>query len=92
MKKVITYCGFLIFSSLILMAGECKKDKVDNFDDCISAQKHYYEKLLIYGCTSTEPTDARSRVVSDCNGSKVDKADYLEDVCSEGGTPNYNCD
>jgi len=92
MKKAIWYYGTLIFFSMILMSGECKKDQVDNCDDCIAAQKHYFEKLLIYGCDSEEPAEARDGVVNDCNGTKVDKASYLEDVCMDSGTPTYDCD
>lgn len=75
------------------MSGECNgPDVVEDCDACISAQKHYYERLVTYGCDPTEPADARATVVKDCDGSMSDKASYLEGVCSSGGTPAYDCE
>ncbi len=74
---------------MILMSGSCEKM---NCDDCIDSQRHYFDKLLLFGCDSDEPADARDRVDADCNKTKTDKAAYLEQVCNDNGTPSYDCD
>ena len=92
MKNRIISIILIVFLGVLLMSGTCKKKKVDNCDVCISAQQHLFQRLLTYGCDSEEPEDARTAVYNDCDGTKVVKVSYLEDVCNEGGTPDYNCD
>lgn len=85
LKKIVMFVFLLIIFSNI----SCKRQDFDACEECIAAQRHYFEKLTEYNCNTTITAEARNDVLAKCNNNRVA---YLEGLCGGTEVPTYDCD
>ncbi len=80
--------ALLIILTTFASCDLLEEEEID-CDECIAAQKHYFNALQDNRCNTTVTAGARTKVIDAC---PAGKAAYIVETCQLGDIPAYSCE